>query len=87
MDIVTTYSLIKCQYLPDFPSSENGPDPEALNWLLWIRNPTVQNLAKLRRAIENNDSDWMREFLQFDGLGLLFQVSWIEKPIYLIIVK
>ena len=50
-----------------------GPDPDALNFLLWIRNPTVQNLAKLRKAIKSNDSDWMQEFLEFDGLGLLFQ--------------
>ena len=50
-----------------------GPDPDALNFLLWIRNPTVQNLAKLRKAIKSNDADWMLEFLEFDGLGLLFQ--------------
>ena len=37
-----------------------GPDPEALNFLIWIRNPTVQNLAKLRKAIKSNDSDWMQ---------------------------
>lgn len=53
--------------------SRDGPDPESLNFLLWIRNPTVQNLAKLRRAIKSNDRDWMTGFLEFDGLGLLFQ--------------
>lgn len=50
-----------------------GPDAESLNFLLWIRNPTVQNLSKLRMAIKSNDRDWMEEFLEFDGLGLLFQ--------------
>ncbi|XP_046369459.2 inverted formin-2-like [Haliotis rufescens] len=48
-------------------------DSDSLQFLLWIRNPTVQNLAKLRKAIKSNDRDWMREFLEFDGLGLLFQ--------------
>lgn len=46
---------------------------DAINFLQWIRNPTLQNLAKLRRAIKTNDKDWMKEFLEFDGLGLLFQ--------------
>jgi len=46
---------------------------DAMNFLYWIRNPTLQNLAKLRRAIKTNDADWMIEFLEFDGLGLLFQ--------------
>lgn len=46
---------------------------DAINFLQWIRNPTLQNLAKLRRAIKTNDKDWMIEFLEFDGLGLLFQ--------------
>ncbi|XP_025087489.1 LOW QUALITY PROTEIN: inverted formin-2-like [Pomacea canaliculata] len=50
-----------------------GPDPGALNFLLWIRNPTLQNLSNLRKAIMSNDRDWMKEFLEFDGLGLLFQ--------------
>ncbi|XP_067663787.1 inverted formin-2-like isoform X1 [Haliotis asinina] len=48
-------------------------DSDSLQFLLWIRNPTVQSLAKLRKAIKSNDRDWMREFLEFDGLGLLFQ--------------
>ncbi|WAQ99283.1 INF2-like protein [Mya arenaria] len=46
---------------------------DAINFLQWIRNPNLQNLAKLRRAIKTNDKDWMTEFLEFDGLGLLFQ--------------
>lgn len=46
---------------------------EAASFLAWIRNPTVQNLAKLRRAIKADDKDWMEEFLEYDGLGLLFQ--------------
>ena len=46
---------------------------DAINFLQWIRNPNIPNLARLRRAIKTNDKDWMREFLEFDGLGLLFQ--------------
>ncbi|XP_052280011.1 inverted formin-2-like [Dreissena polymorpha] len=46
---------------------------DAVNFLYWIRNPNLQNLAKLRRAVKLNDKDWMREFLEFDGLGLLLQ--------------
>ncbi|XP_045204866.2 inverted formin-2-like [Mercenaria mercenaria] len=53
---------------------QNDPSlGDAINFLQWIRNPTLQNLAKLRRAIKTNDKDWMKEFLEFDGLGLLFQ--------------
>lgn len=53
---------------------QNDPSlGDAINFLQWIRNPTLQNLAKLRRAVKTNDKDWMREFLEFDGLGLLFQ--------------
>lgn len=53
---------------------QNDPSlGDAINFLQWIRNPTLQNLAKLRRAVRTNDKDWMREFLEFDGLGLLFQ--------------
>ncbi|KAL4230063.1 FH2 domain-containing protein 1 [Mactra antiquata] len=47
---------------------------DAINFLNLIRNPTLQNLAKLRRSIKTNDKDWMKEFLEFDGLGLLFQL-------------
>lgn len=46
---------------------------DAFNFLQWLRNPNLQNLAKLRKCIRSNDVDWMTEFLQFDGLGLLFQ--------------
>ncbi|KAK3099465.1 hypothetical protein FSP39_004908 [Pinctada imbricata] len=53
---------------------EECPDPtESLNFIHWLRNPSLQNLAKLRKAIRGNDSDWMTEFLEYDGLGLLFQ--------------
>lgn len=53
---------------------QNDPSlGDAINFLQWIRNPSLQNLAKLRRAIKTNDKDWMKEFLEFDGLGLLFQ--------------
>ncbi|XP_069129729.1 inverted formin-2-like isoform X2 [Argopecten irradians] len=57
---------------------ENSPDrgggsADAVNFLQWIRNPTIANLAKLRRSIKDNDRDWMSEFLEFDGLGFLFQ--------------
>ena len=53
---------------------DDGPDPtESLNFIMWIRNPTLQNLAKLRKTIRTNDADWMTEFLEYDGLGLLFQ--------------
>jgi hypothetical protein len=53
---------------------QNDPSlGDAINFLQWIRNPTLQNLAKLRRAVKTNDKDWMKEFLEFDGLGLLFQ--------------
>lgn len=50
-------------------------DPESLNFIFWLRNPTVQNLSQLRKSIKCNDPDWMRCFLEFDGLGLLFQVN------------
>lgn len=46
---------------------------DAVHFLAWLRNPTLQNLVKLRKSIKHNDSDWMTEFLEFDGLGLLFQ--------------
>jgi hypothetical protein len=46
---------------------------DAFNFLSWLRNPNLQNLVKLRKCIKSNDVDWMTEFLQFDGLGLLFQ--------------
>ena len=46
---------------------------DAVNFLSWLRNPNLQNLAKLRKCIRSNDVDWMTEFLHFDGLGLLFQ--------------
>ena len=49
-------------------------DPESLNFIFWLRNPSVQNLALLRKSIRCNDHDWMQGFLDFDGLGLLFQV-------------
>ncbi|XP_060078710.1 inverted formin-2-like [Ylistrum balloti] len=57
---------------------ESSPDrgaggADAVNFLQWIRNPTIANLAKLRRSIKGNDRDWMSEFLEFDGLGFLFQ--------------
>lgn len=57
-------------------ASSSDDDPslgDAVNFLQWIRNPTLQNLAKLRRAVKTNDKDWMTEFLEFDGMGLLFQ--------------
>lgn len=57
-------------------ASSSDDDPslgDAINFLQWIRNPTLQNLAKLRRAVKTNDKDWMTEFLEFDGMGLLFQ--------------
>ena len=54
--------------------TQNGDQiGDAINFLQWIRNPNIPNLSKLRRAIKTNDKDWMREFLEFDGLGLLFQ--------------
>lgn len=56
----------------DDDNDKNGYS-DAFNFLQWIRNPTVQNLGKLRRAIKSNDRDWMTEFLEYDGLGLLFQ--------------
>ncbi|XP_062608968.1 inverted formin-2-like, partial [Saccostrea cucullata] len=46
---------------------------DAIHFLDWLRNPSLQNLVKLRKSIKHNDSDWMTEFLEFDGLGLLFQ--------------
>lgn len=58
----------------DDMSRRPGLESESLNFILWLRNPTVQNLSLLRKAIKCNDSDWMRGFLEFDGLGLLFQV-------------
>ena len=54
-------------------------DPESLNFIFWLRNPSVQNLALLRKAIRCNDHDWMQGFLEFDGLGLLFQVNQMFK--------
>ncbi|XP_021352107.1 inverted formin-2-like isoform X2 [Mizuhopecten yessoensis] len=64
----------------DLGNSEDESSPDrgagsgdAVNFLLWIRNPTIANLAKLRRCIKRNDRDWMSEFLEFDGLGFLFQ--------------
>ena len=50
-----------------------GSMGDAVNFLQLIRNPTLQNLSKLRRTIKVNDKDWMKGFLEFDGLGLLFQ--------------
>lgn len=52
---------------------EKPEESDATIFLWWIRNPTVQNLGKLCRAIKCSDADWMKEFLEFDGLGLLFQ--------------
>ena len=49
------------------------PDADSLQFLMLVRNPTIQSLAKLRKTIKSNDRDWMKEFLEFDGLGLLFQ--------------
>ncbi|XP_063413228.1 inverted formin-2-like isoform X1 [Mytilus trossulus] len=46
---------------------------DAVNFLMWLKNPNLQNLVKLRKCIKSNDVDWMTEFLQFDGLGMLFQ--------------
>lgn len=59
----------------DMDSLEDDEDikMDAFNFLSWLRNPNLQNLAKLRKCIKSNDVDWMTEFLQFDGLGLLFQ--------------
>ena len=62
----------------DLNNSEDEPDsPEgssdAVHFLSWLRNPTLQNLVKLRKSIKHNDCDWMMEFLEYDGLGLLFQ--------------
>lgn len=59
----------------DMDSLEDDDDinMDAINFLQWLRNPNLQNLAKLRKCIKSNDVDWMTEFLQFDGLGLLFQ--------------
>ncbi|XP_052825424.1 inverted formin-2 [Octopus bimaculoides] len=60
----------------DGAGDEHNKKPEesdATEFLWWIRNPTVQNLGKLCRAIKCSDLDWMKEFLEFDGLGLLFQ--------------
>lgn len=53
--------------------ADSNISSDAVNFLLWIRNPTVHSLAKLRKAIRTNDRDWMTVFLEFDGLGLLFQ--------------
>ncbi|CAL1536506.1 unnamed protein product [Lymnaea stagnalis] len=57
----------------DLPKKTGGFDSESLNFIFWLRNPSVQNLSQLRKAIKCNDLDWMRCFLEFDGLGLLFQ--------------
>lgn len=62
----------------DLNNSEDeldAPDgsSDAVNFLSWLRNPSLQNLVKLRKSIKHNDSDWMMEFLEYDGLGLLFQ--------------
>ncbi|ESP03684.1 hypothetical protein LOTGIDRAFT_171216 [Lottia gigantea] len=46
---------------------------ETVHFLQWIRNPTIQSLAKLRKCIKFNERSWMEDFLTFDGLGLLFQ--------------
>lgn len=59
----------------DVAAKKSSLESESLNFILWLRNPTVQNLSLLRKAIKCNDNDWMRGFLEFDGLGLLFQVS------------
>ncbi|XP_059158848.1 inverted formin-2-like [Physella acuta] len=56
----------------EFPK-KSGFDSESLNFIFWLRNPSVRNLSLLRKAIKCNDVDWMRCFLEFDGLGLLFQ--------------
>ncbi|KAK0045993.1 inverted formin-2-like isoform X1, partial [Biomphalaria pfeifferi] len=48
-------------------------DSESFNFIFWLRNPSLQTLSQLRKAIKCNDLDWMRCFLEFDGLGLLFQ--------------
>uniref|UniRef100_A0A0B7AHL9 Uncharacterized protein n=1 Tax=Arion vulgaris TaxID=1028688 RepID=A0A0B7AHL9_9EUPU len=48
-------------------SKKPGLDTESLSFILWLRNPTVQNLSQLRKAIKCNDQDWMRSFLEFDG--------------------
>ena len=58
----------------DDEEGEPGLDPESFNFIFWLRNPTVSGLSQLRRAIRCEDGDWMRSFLEFDGLGLLFQV-------------
>ncbi|BFZ15249.1 hypothetical protein BsWGS_18289 [Bradybaena similaris] len=57
----------------DVAAKKSSLETESLNFILWLRNPTVQNLSLLRKAIKCNDNDWMRGFLEFDGLGLLFQ--------------
>ncbi|XP_022325197.2 inverted formin-2-like [Crassostrea virginica] len=55
----------------ELDSPEGSSD--AVHFLSWLRNPTLQNLVKLRKSIKHNDCDWMMEFLEYDGLGLLFQ--------------
>ncbi|KAK6172316.1 hypothetical protein SNE40_016002 [Patella caerulea] len=56
---------------PDILAQEKST--EAVHFLSWIRNPTIHNLAKLRKCIKYNEREWMEDFLSFDGLGLLFQ--------------
>lgn len=46
---------------------------DVVNFLFWFWNFSFQNLVKFWKSIKYNDSDWMMEFLEYDGLGLLFQ--------------
>lgn len=57
----------------DGSSDKPAVTSDLINFLQCMRNPTLQNLAQLRRCIRCNDRDWMVEFLDFDGLGMLFQ--------------
>ena len=41
--------------------------------MLWISDPTLLNMTKLRQAIRKCDTDWMKNFLIYGGLGLLLQ--------------
>nr|XP_006816847.1 PREDICTED: inverted formin-2-like [Saccoglossus kowalevskii] len=39
-----------------------------------LRIPTIQNYAGLKRRIASSDSEWMQEFIELDGIGVLMEV-------------
>ncbi|CAH1267428.1 INF2 [Branchiostoma lanceolatum] len=55
----------------DSLSNLENADPELCIRLL--RTPTVQNYSGLKKKLEHCDAEWMQDFLQLDGLGVLFE--------------